>query len=63
MLHYWESPKITRAGATRDTTVRAARELRELLTEAGFVSLRVETLVLDPPVACVLARSPGGMPS
>ncbi|MEO3792417.1 hypothetical protein ABGB14_19565 [Nonomuraea sp. B10E15] len=50
-------------GATRDTTVRAARELRELLTEGGFVSLRVETFVLDPPVACVLARSPGGMPS
>ncbi|MEO3890005.1 methyltransferase domain-containing protein [Nonomuraea sp. B5E05] len=50
-------------GATRDTTVRAARELRELLTEAGFVSLRVETLGLDPPVACVLARSPGGTPS
>jgi ubiquinone/menaquinone biosynthesis C-methylase UbiE len=43
-------------GATRDTTTRAARELRDLLTRAGFVELRVETLDLDPPVACVLGR-------
>ncbi|MCA2228148.1 class I SAM-dependent methyltransferase [Nonomuraea aurantiaca] len=45
-------------GATRDTTVRAAQELQDLLTQAGFVQLRVETLELDPPVACVLANSP-----
>jgi ubiquinone/menaquinone biosynthesis C-methylase UbiE len=42
-------------GATRDTTVQAARELRELLSQAGFGQFRVETLELDPPVACVLA--------
>ncbi|MEU6716173.1 class I SAM-dependent methyltransferase [Nonomuraea sp. NPDC046802] len=42
-------------GATRDTTTRAAEELQDLLTQAGFTDLRVETLDLDPPVACVLA--------
>ncbi|MFC4113284.1 class I SAM-dependent methyltransferase [Nonomuraea zeae] len=46
-------------GATRDTTVRAAQELQDLLTRAGFTHLRVETLELDPPVACVLAGNPG----
>ncbi|MEU7833837.1 MULTISPECIES: class I SAM-dependent methyltransferase [unclassified Nonomuraea] len=45
-------------GATRDTTVRAAQELQGLLTQAGFTQLRVETLELDPPVACVLANNP-----
>ncbi|MEU7743629.1 class I SAM-dependent methyltransferase [Nonomuraea sp. NPDC049158] len=45
-------------GATRDTTVRAAQELQDLLTQAGFTQLRVETLDLDPPVACVLADNP-----
>jgi ubiquinone/menaquinone biosynthesis C-methylase UbiE len=45
-------------GATRDTTTRAARELQDLLTRAGFVRIRVETLDLDPPVACVLATRP-----
>ncbi|MFG1966261.1 class I SAM-dependent methyltransferase [Nonomuraea sp. NPDC049028] len=44
-------------GATRDTTVRAAQELQGLLTQAGFTQLRVETLELDPPVACVLANN------
>ncbi|MEV1244526.1 class I SAM-dependent methyltransferase [Nonomuraea sp. NPDC050022] len=44
-------------GATRDTTVRAAQELQDLLTQAGFTQLRVETLELDPPVACVLANN------
>jgi ubiquinone/menaquinone biosynthesis C-methylase UbiE len=43
-------------GATRDTTVRAAEELQDLLTQAGFTDIRVETLDLDPPVACVLAE-------
>ncbi|WP_372666226.1 class I SAM-dependent methyltransferase [Amycolatopsis kentuckyensis] len=45
-------------GADRGTTARAARELQDLLTEAGFVELRVETLDLDPPVACVLGVNP-----
>lgn len=45
-------------GATRDTTVRAAEELQDLLTQAGFLQTRTETLDLDPPVACVLAESP-----
>lgn len=41
-------------GANRDTTTRAAGELQELLTQAGFTDLRTEILDLDPPVACVL---------
>jgi ubiquinone/menaquinone biosynthesis C-methylase UbiE len=45
-------------GATRDTTVRAAEELQDLLTQAGFTDIRVETLDLGPPVACVLAANP-----
>lgn len=45
-------------GATRDTTTRAAQELQDLLSRAGFVQIRVETLDLDPPVACVLAAKP-----
>jgi SAM-dependent methyltransferase len=45
-------------GATRDTTDRAAQELGALLAEAGFGRPRVETLDLDPPVACVLAVNP-----
>ncbi|MEU0790567.1 class I SAM-dependent methyltransferase [Amycolatopsis sp. NPDC005961] len=45
-------------GANRDTTTRAAGELRELLTQAGFTDLRVERLDLDPPVACVLGLNP-----
>jgi ubiquinone/menaquinone biosynthesis C-methylase UbiE len=43
-------------GATAATTAAAAEELAALLTEAGFVHLRVETLDLNPPVACVLGR-------
>ncbi|MGK8490833.1 class I SAM-dependent methyltransferase [Nocardia asiatica] len=45
-------------GATRDTTVRAAQELQDMLIDAGFTHLRVETLDLDPPAACVLATNP-----
>jgi len=45
-------------GADRGTTARAARELQDLLTEAGFTEVRVETLDLDPPVACVLGVNP-----
>lgn len=44
-------------GANRDTTARAAKELQDLLTRAGFAEIRFETLELDPPVACVLATS------
>lgn len=47
-----------RPGANRDTTDEAARRLHDLLADAGFAHLRVETLDLDPPVACVLARNP-----
>ncbi|MFI6387107.1 class I SAM-dependent methyltransferase [Nonomuraea sp. NPDC050540] len=50
-------------GATRDTTARAAQELQDMLSQAGFAHLRVETLELDPPAACVLAGNPTGMPS
>jgi ubiquinone/menaquinone biosynthesis C-methylase UbiE len=46
------------AGATADATPRAARELQDWLTQAGFTQARVETLPLDPPVACVLAINP-----
>ncbi|WP_446222148.1 class I SAM-dependent methyltransferase [Nocardia sp. IBHARD005] len=50
-------------GATRDTTARAGQELQDLLTQAGFLHTRVETLDLDPPVACVLATNPTDMTS
>ncbi|WP_242892819.1 class I SAM-dependent methyltransferase [Actinomadura litoris] len=43
-------------GATRATTARAAGELREMLTRAGFTGVRVETLELDPPAACARHR-------
>lgn len=49
-------------GATPDTTARAARELQDMLTRAGFIRIRVETLDLDPPVACVLAANPAAEP-
>lgn len=41
-------------GATRETSERAAREIEAVLTEAGFIQIRVETLPLDPPVVCVI---------
>jgi SAM-dependent methyltransferase len=50
-------------GATRDTTVRAAQELQDMLTQAGFTHIRVKTLDLDPPVACVLAAGPADVTS
>jgi len=50
-------------GATRATTARAAHDLQDLLTQAGFTQIRAETLDLDPPVAGVLADSPAGGPS
>ena len=45
-------------GATQTTTARAAQDLQDLLTQAGFTRIKVETLGLDPPVACVLANNP-----
>jgi SAM-dependent methyltransferase len=44
-------------GATASTSRRAAEEIENLLTGAGFTQLSTEFLPLDPPVACVLARS------
>jgi SAM-dependent methyltransferase len=40
------------------TTDAAGRQLRELLTEAGFTELRTEFLDLTPAVVCVIAVSP-----
>jgi SAM-dependent methyltransferase len=45
-------------GATAETTKDAARQIVGLLEEAGFVSIRVETLDLDPPVAFVIGFAP-----
>jgi ubiquinone/menaquinone biosynthesis C-methylase UbiE len=42
-------------GATADTSRSAAREIENLLRDAGFTRMRTETLSLSPPVACVLA--------
>jgi ubiquinone/menaquinone biosynthesis C-methylase UbiE len=44
------------SGATAATSARAANELTDLLTEAGFERLRTEVLDLDPPAACVLGH-------
>jgi SAM-dependent methyltransferase len=46
-------------GATADTSRSAAREIEDLLRGAGFAHLSTQTLPLSPPVACVLAASPG----
>ncbi|UMP00216.1 class I SAM-dependent methyltransferase [Amycolatopsis sp. EV170708-02-1] len=46
-------------GADGATTAQAAKEHHDLLAEAGFTAIRVETLDLDPPVACLLAVNPG----
>jgi SAM-dependent methyltransferase len=43
-----------RPGATAGS---AAAEIENLLRSAGFPQLRTETLLLRPPVICVLARS------
>jgi len=45
-------------GATADTSRSAAREIEDLLTDAGFTHLSTRSLPLIPPVACVLAASP-----
>jgi ubiquinone/menaquinone biosynthesis C-methylase UbiE len=44
-------------GATRNTSLDAARNVTDLLRTAGFTKTRTETLDLDPPVVCVLAVS------
>ena len=46
-------------GATADTSRSAARDIEDLLRGAGFTHLSTQTLALSPPVACVLAASPG----
>ena len=46
-------------GATADTSRDAARQIEGLLAEAGFTHLSTQALRLSPPVACVLAVSPG----
>jgi SAM-dependent methyltransferase len=46
-------------GATAETTRSAASEIENLLRGAGFTQMSTETLRLSPPVACVLAASPG----
>jgi len=46
-------------GATAHTSRRAAREIKDLLRGACFTRLSTEILPLSPPVACVLAASPG----
>jgi ubiquinone/menaquinone biosynthesis C-methylase UbiE len=45
-------------GATAETTSISATRIVSALETAGFVSIRVETLDLKPPVACVIG-SPG----
>jgi len=45
-------------GASAATSAAAAGKLAGLLSEAGFGDLRIETLDLDPPAVCVLARTP-----
>lgn len=47
-----------RPGATSATSRQAARQIETVLLGAGFTSGRVETLPLEPPVVCVLARTP-----
>lgn len=46
-------------GATADTSRSAGRKIGDLLRDAGFTCLSTQTLPLRPPVACVLATSPG----
>jgi ubiquinone/menaquinone biosynthesis C-methylase UbiE len=47
-------------GATAETTTAAAREIVGLLDAAGFAATRVETLDLEPPVACVIGTASRG---
>jgi SAM-dependent methyltransferase len=45
-------------GATAATTASAASQIAETLDTAGLVAIRVETLDLKPPVACVIGSAP-----
>jgi hypothetical protein len=45
-------------GATGETTAAAAGQIVEAFDAAGFVAIRVETLELKPPVACVMGMTP-----
>lgn len=45
-------------GATAGTSRKAAREIEDLLRDAGFTHLSTETLPLAPPAVCVLAAGP-----
>jgi hypothetical protein len=45
-------------GATAETTAAAASQIVEGLEAAGLVAIRVETLDLKPPVACVIGTAP-----
>jgi len=45
-------------GATASTSHNAAREIEDLLQDAGYTLMRTETLDLDPPVVCILAANP-----
>jgi SAM-dependent methyltransferase len=42
-------------GATRDTSLDAAREITDLVQAAGLTHTSTEILDLDPPVVCVIA--------
>jgi SAM-dependent methyltransferase len=44
-------------GATAETSAAAATELTDLLARAGFTDMCVQTLALEPPAVCVLARN------
>jgi len=46
-------------GATAETTAAAAAQIVEALEVAGFDTIRVETLDLSPPAACVMGSAPG----
>jgi ubiquinone/menaquinone biosynthesis C-methylase UbiE len=45
-------------GATADTSRGAAREIEDLLRDAGFSQTSTQTLPLSPPVICVLGTCP-----
>lgn len=45
-------------GATAETTAAAASQIVEAFQAAGLVAVRVETLDLKPPVACVIGTAP-----
>jgi ubiquinone/menaquinone biosynthesis C-methylase UbiE len=47
-------------GATSETTARAGVEIAALLSDAGFGTIRSETLALDPPVICVIGENTTG---